>query len=284
MVFPTQPLSKLRHHARHAIRVGRSVQQQMIEDRCTDSAAALTFASLMALVPMITVLYAVLALMPSLHAKSADIQAWIFSHFLPSSGIEIQNYLQSFSQQASHLTNIGLVMLFATALTMMRRIEHSLNFIWHVPQPRKGVEGFMRYWTVLTLGPLLFGLGLALTSYIASLKFFSDTLTHLGIARYLLDILPFLCSWSAFSLIYVIVPNCDVPIKKGILGGLMAALVFELGKRGFTLFVVHFGSYQLIYGAFAALPLFLLWLYVSWIIFLLGAVLTRTLTINDGSL
>ncbi len=260
------------------LQIARSVRCQMIEDRCTDSAAALTFSSLLALVPMITVLYAVLALIPNLRASGADIQIWIFKHFVPSSGVEVQNYLLSFSQQAGHLTNIGLFMLFIAALLMMRRIEHSLNLIWRVPQPRKGVEGFMRYWTVLTLGPLLLGLGLAVTSYIASLKFFSDTLTQLGVAGYVLSMLPFFCSWAAFSLIYVVVPNCAVPIKKGILGGLVAALVFECGKRGFTLFVVHFGSYQLIYGAFAALPLFLLWLYFSWVIFLLGSVLTRVLS------
>lgn len=259
------------------------IGKQVMEDRCIESAAALTFTTLLALVPMFTVLYAILAVIPSLRDAGDQLQDLMFQHFVPTSGVEIQGYLKEFSEQASRLTKFGVIFLFITAIMMMKRIEKSFNFIWRVPEPRKGVIGFMRYWAVLSLGPILVGLGLGITSYLASLKVVTDAVALLGVQKVGLSIIPFLLSWLAFTLVYLVVPNCSVPIRQSIYGGLIAAVAFEVAKRGFTLFVANFGSYQLVYGAFAALPLFLLWLYLSWIILLLGAVVTRALVVYRGS-
>lgn len=255
------------------------IKNRIIQDRCIESAAALTFTSLLALVPMFTVLYAILAMVPSLKDAGDEFQNWLFQHFVPTSGEEVQVYLHEFSTQASKLTKFGVVFLFITALMMMKRIERSFNLIWRVPEPRKGVIGFMRYWAVLSLGPILLGMGLGITSYVASLKVVSSAVAQFGIQKMSLTVLPFLLSWIAFTLIYLVVPNCSVSIKRSIQGGLVAALAFECAKRGFALFVSNFGSYQMVYGAFAVLPLFLIWLYLSWIILLLGAVVTRAISV-----
>lgn len=255
------------------------IKRHIVEDRCLESAAALTFTSLLALVPMFTVLYAILAMVPNLKDVGDHFQNWLFQHFVPTSGQEVQVYLQEFSAQASKLTKFGVVFLFITAIMMMKRIERSFNLIWRVPEPRKGVIGFMRYWAVLSLGPILLGMGLAMTSYLASLKVVSSAVALFGVQKFSLFLLPFLLSWLAFTLVYLVVPNCAVPIKRSIQGGLLAAFAFECAKRGFALFVSNFGSYQMVYGAFAVLPLFLIWLYLSWIILLLGAVVTRAITV-----
>ncbi len=254
-------------------------QSRFIENRCLDSAAALTLASLFALVPTITVLYAILAMIPSLQIIGQEIQDWVFAHLVPSTGLEVQTYIQGFAAQAKHLTSVGLALLFLTALTMLRRIERAFNIIWHVRMPRKGLISFLRYWAVLSLGPLLLGLSLVLTSYVTSLKLFSDTVRLLAIQQWGLGLLPFVTSWAAFTLLNWVVPNCRVAFNAALLGGLIAALGFEVAKRLFSSFVSHFPSYQLVYGAFAFFPLFIIWVYVSWIIILLGALLTRVISV-----
>ncbi len=175
---------------------------------------------------------------------------------------------------------IGILFLVVTSILMMKNIEAALNRIWRVAEPRKGLSSFLLYWAVLSLGPILIGLGLLLTSYIASLSFVSSATEMVGRAR-LLSILPPLFSALAFMLLYVVVPNCHVPLRNAAIGGLFAAILFEIAKRGFVQFVTLSPSYQLIYGAFAAVPLFLVWVYISWGIILLGAELTRLLTVSQ---
>lgn len=257
----------------------RHIGHRITEDRCIESAAALTFTTLLAIVPVLTVLYAILAMIPSLQQAGDQLQNWLFQHFVPASAQDIQTYIQKFAKQAGQLTKFGVLFLFITALMMMKRIEKSFNLIWRVPKPRTGVVGFMRYWAVLSLGPILIGFGLGVSSYVASMAIFSDTVELLGIKVVVFSMVPLLLSWIAFSLIYWVVPNCTVPFRQSLVGGLIAAIAFDLAKRIFTLFVAKFANYQFVYGAFAALPMFLIWLYLSWVIILLGAVVTRSLTV-----
>ncbi|HNE91365.1 MAG TPA: YihY family inner membrane protein, partial [Agitococcus sp.] len=180
--------------------------------------------------------------------------------------------------QASNLTVVGVFMLFVTAVMMLVTIEKAFNQIWKVKQPKQSVVGFLRYWAVLSLGPFLLGAGFAVSSYITSLRVFSDAEELVGMVFSGLQILPFVFTGLAFSLLYIAVPNCRVPVKAGFGAGFFAATLFELAKNLFTFFVADFSSYQLIYGAFAAFPLFLLWVYLSWMIILLGVEVCRALT------
>jgi membrane protein len=257
----------------------RTLIQQFQANQGILNAAALTYTTLFAVVPLMTVSYSMLAAVPNFRGVGEQLQGWIFENFVPATGEVVQDYLATFSSQAQSLTVIGIVFLAVTSIMMMKNIEAAFNRIWRVTEPRKGLSSFLLYWAVLSLGPILIGLGLLLTSYIASLPFISSATEMVGRAR-LLSLLPPFFSALAFMLLYAAVPNCRVPLRSAAVGGLFAAILFELAKRGFVQFVTLSPSYQLIYGAFAAVPLFLLWIYISWTIILLGAELTRLLTVS----
>lgn len=249
------------------------------EDGCQQSAAALTFTTLFAIVPMMTVSFAILSAMPALRERGELIQEWAFDYFVPTAGSQVIDYLNSFSQQASNLTGIGILFLVVTAVLMLRTIEQSLNRIWKINTPRKGVTSLMMYWAVLSLGPLSLGIGLAITSYVTSQAIFSETVSFLGGMRFWLSVLPLIFTTAMLTLLYTIVPNTSVPLKQSFIAALAAALLFELAKYGFTLFIRHAPSYQVVYGAFAAVPIFLMWIYISWLIVLGGALLVRVMVV-----
>ena len=258
----------------------RSLARQFQANQGILNAAALTYTTLFAVVPLMTVSYSMLAAVPNFRGAGEQVQAWIFDNFVPATGAVVQDYLSTFAAQAQSLTVIGIVFLVITSIMMMKNIEGAFNRIWRVAEPRKGLSSFLLYWAVLSLGPILIGVGLLLTSYIASLSIITSATELVGRAR-MLSVLPPLFSALAFMLLYAAVPNCRVPLKNAAIGGLFAAILFEIAKRGFVQFVTLSPSYQLIYGAFAAVPLFLVWIYISWGIILLGAELTRLLTVSQ---
>lgn len=242
------------------------------------SAFYLAFTSLFAVVPVMTVVYSILALIPELKGMENKMQNFMFEHFVPATGSQLQEHLHGFAQQASNLTSIGVIMLFVTSVLMLRKIENSFNTIWHITEARKGVNGFLLYWALLSLGPVMMGGAFAVSSYLASLKMIYDMVPLAGTQTFVLSLLPILMSGLAFSLAYVAIPNTRVPIRHGLLGGLVAAILFDLARRGMTLFVSMFPTYHLVYGAFAAVPIFLIWVLVSWNIMLLGAEIVQAMT------
>jgi membrane protein len=256
----------------------RYLIKQFINNGGIINASALTYTTLFAVVPLMTVTYVMISAIPSINGYGDEIQGWIFANFVPTTGEVMQEYLREFTGQAKSLTGVGVGFLAVTSIMMMRNIEVAFNRIWRVSDQRKGVSSFLLYWAVLSLGPILIGLGLIVTSYIASLPFISDATELVGKGRLLL-FLPVILSSVAFTLLYVAVPNCKVPIRNAFIGGVVVAILFESAKRGFAFYATQFPSYELIYGAFAAVPLFLVWIFISWVIILLGAELTRALTV-----
>lgn len=254
----------------------RYLLTRMNENRTSHSASALTFVSLFALVPLLTVLYAILSLVPAFSALDQQIQDFVFRHFVPSTGIEVQEYLRSFAEQARRLTAAGSVLLVVSAYLMLRNVETQFNVIWRVRRDRRGLASFS-YWAVLSLGPLLLGAGLAISTYLFSLSVLDSAPRTQWLLDSILGVLPQFFSFATFTLMYRVVPNCRVPLRHAALGGLLAALAFEAGKSLFGLFVGR-GNYALIYGTFAALPLFLLWLHISWQILLGGAEFVHALS------
>ena len=234
-------------------------------------AAALTYTTLFALVPLLTVTYSVLSMIPSLQENRSEIEQLLIGNLVPASGDVMMNYLHQFSQQAQKLTVVGIALLAVTAIMMLRSIEYTFNQVWLLKRGRKGLSSFLLYWGILSLGPLMLSGGIAASSYFASLSFWQeDWVPTFGtIALGLL--IPFTTSFLAFTLIYWAVPNCNVPLKHAAIGGASIALFFEIGQEIFAEVTTLFPSYQLIYGAFAAVPLFLMWLYLSWLLILFGA-------------
>lgn len=255
----------------------RFVIRRFIGQECQKTAAALTYTTLFALVPLMTVAFGILSALPSTDEAGSGIQELLFSNLLPESSQMVSNYLADFAQQARNLTFVGVAFLIVTAILMMKAIERAFNNIWSVAEDRKGASSFLLYWSVLTLGPLLMGSGMAVTSFVVSHKLFLSATDSLGITAVFLQFLPLLTSSLAFMMLFHFVPKTHVPLKNAWIGGLFTAACFELAKWIFTQFVSQSPSYQVVYGAFAAVPLFLLWIYISWNILLLGATLVMAL-------
>ena len=255
----------------------RYIIKRYREDDCNRSAAALTYTSLFAVVPLMTVMYATLSMVPAMQSISTTIESFVFENFVPTTGHEVQAYLQQFSQQARKLTGAGIALLAVTAILMLRNIENIFNQIWRTRENRKGLSSFLLYWAMLSLGPLCIGLAFGITTYLLSLQVFSEQVDKTHIGQYLLTFAPYLLTSAAFTLIFAAVPNCKVPIKHAAIGGLLTALCFEIAKFLFARLVAN-ASFELIYGTFAAIPLFLMWIYVSWLIVLAGAELVQALS------
>ena len=246
-------------------------------DRCSENAAALTYMSLFALVPLLTVLYTMASAVPTFQGMETRIEAFMFEHFMPETNSDIRAYLDDFSQQARNLTGPGIVFLVVTAILMLRNIESALNQIWRASENRGAVSSFLLYWAVLSLAPIMIGLALALSTYLSAFTHVLEQYDVIGVEAFLLKITPLLLSTAGFSLVYVAVPNCRVPFKHCLVGGFVTAVAFHLARTLFTDLVVG-SSYTFIYGAFAAVPLFLLWIYLSWNIVLMGGILVHSLS------
>ncbi|MFK8051238.1 MAG: YihY family inner membrane protein [Halioglobus sp.] len=246
-------------------------------DRCSENAAALTYMSLFALVPLMTVLYTMASAVPAFQGVEVKIEAFMFENLVPETSSDIQEYLGDFSRQAKNLTGFGIAFLVITAVIMLRNIEKAFNQIWRTRENRSAVSSFLLYWAVLSLAPVTVGLALGISTYLASFANFVEHFDVIGIGAYLLTLTPIMLNTAGFTLIYAAVPNCAVPLRHALVGGLVAAVVFNIARSLFTQLVVG-SSYTFIYGAFAAVPLFLLWIYLSWNIVLTGAILVHSLS------
>ncbi len=249
----------------------RLLSARFVEDQGLPSTATLTYMTLLALVPLMTVSLAVFSAFPVSERVAEQIQDFVFANFIPASGEVLQQYLQQFSQKASQLTGAGFAFLIIVALGLMANIDRAFNTIWRVKTKRSPLGMFIVYWSIISLGPLLIGVSMAVTSYLVSIPLFTDAADTLGIGRRLLGLTPLLASAAAFTLLYAVVPNRRVPIRHAMAGGVLAAVLFEMAKRGFAFYLTQFPAYEAIYGALAAIPIFLVWIYLSWLVTLLGA-------------
>lgn len=251
---------------------------RFVRDGGLHHTASLTYTTLLSLVPLMTVSLALFSAFPVSERVAEVIQDFIFKNFVPASGEVVRTYLAEFSQKASRLTGAGSLFLVIVAVLMMANIDQALNALWRVRRRRRPLGLFLVYWAVLSLGPLLMGVSVALTSYLVSTPLVAGALEGEG-GRGLLELLPALASALAFTLLYLLVPNRHVPARHAVLGGLLAAGLFELAKHGFALFLTTFPTYQAIYGALATVPVFLIWIYLCWLVTLLGAEFTYCLGI-----
>ena len=252
------------------------VVQHFVQDRCERVAGALSFTTLLSIVPFTAVVIAVLSLFPVFSAWMTVIQDFIYSNFVPAAGEMVQKYLTQFATQAGRLTAIGLLFLIITAIMLMITIEGAFNDIWRVKNTRKFLHRFLTYWALLTLGPILLMVSLSLTSQLFALAVTDRAVVGM-MDRLLGVVLPLLFEIGAAVLLYTVVPNAPVRWRHALAGGIFAAVLLEAAKHLFAMSVKYFATYQLIYGALAALPIFLVWIYISWVIILLGAIVTATL-------
>lgn len=249
----------------------RMAWRRFREEGCLQIASSLTFTALLAIVPVITVALTLISAFPVFRELMLNVQQFLLLNMLPESAEAIATYTQQFADNAAKLTAVGLLFLFVTAMIVLHTIDRAFNQIWRVPRPRTTVQRVFIYWALLTVGPILIGASLSLTSWLVSLS--------LGLVKdvplagnVLLKVVPILLTGLACALVYITLPNRRVLVRDALSGGFLAALAFEGMKQGFAFYITHFPTYKLVYGAFASVPIFLLWIYLSWMVVLFGAV------------
>ncbi|RDJ97629.1 YihY family inner membrane protein [Cupriavidus lacunae] len=265
-------LQKLRALTRYALR-------RAGEDRLPQVSASLTFTTVLAVVPVLTVAFALLAAFPVFRDFRNAIEAFLFQNLIPGNVSEsIQRYLGMFAKSARGLTAMGLGGLMVTSVLTMLTVEDALNAIWRVKQRRPLAQRVLVFWAVLTFGPVLIGASLSISSYLISVSAGYVGTMPVGLGL-LVGATPVLLSALAFAFLYTAVPNAYVEWRDAIVAGLVAAIAFEFAKRGFGYFITHIPTYTAVYGTFAALPIFLLWIYLSWLVTLLGATIAANLPV-----
>jgi len=247
------------------------------EDHLGLTASSLTFTTTIALVPLFTVLLAVFTAFPMFAKLQGVLQQWLIQSLVPDTiARQVLGYLTQFAGKASRLGGAGVAVLFATALALILTIDRTLNAIWRVRQPRPLRQRVLVYWALVTLGPLLLAASLSLTSYVLSAS--RGLVSALpGGVQWLLDVLQFLLlAWGCAAL-YRFVPNTRVSWSHAWVGGVFVSSGFELAKQLLVFYLSKVPTYSVLYGAFATVPILLVWMYVGWVIVLLGAVIAAYL-------
>jgi membrane protein len=240
------------------------------------TAAALAFTTLLSLVPVFTVAFVYVARYPLFQDWVAALERFLLRHLVPGSGHVVRDYILEFAERSAGLQGVSLTFVFVTAIMMVATVEGEINAIWDVREPRSLLRRVATYALGITAGPLLIGAAIWSTTWLLE-----ASLEAVPFAAHAVPLLatPLALALAtlAFTLLYWVMPARRVPLRAAAIGGLVAALGFEVAKRGFTLYVTTFATYEIVYGALAALPIFLFWIYLSWVIILVGAAVAATL-------
>lgn len=254
-----------------------TLRERFREDRLGLTASSLTFTTTIALVPFVTVALAVFTAFPMFAKFQGVLQQWLIQSLIPDNiARQVLGYLTQFAGKASKLGGAGLAVLFVTTLALILTIDRTLNTIWRVRKSRPLGQRVLVYWAVVSLGPLLLALSLSLTTYVVSAsRGLVEALP--GGVQLLLDSLQFvLLAWGMAAL-YHYVPNTRVRWAHAWVGGVCVSAGFELAKWLLVLYLGKVPTYSVLYGAFATVPILLIWIYTAWVIVLLGAVITAYL-------
>ncbi|UNU72833.1 YihY family inner membrane protein [Moraxella nasovis] len=260
----------------------RLLVRHFLEDNCTQKAASLTYTTLLSLVPILTVILVMLSSVPAFEGVRGQMEHLIYDNLLPSSSAQIGGYIQNFAEKSSNLGIVGVLGVFVTTIITLVTIETAFNDIWRVQERSGGMKSVIRYWAMITLGPIILAVAFGASSAIQSADFFNRQVAGYGIDwgiwAYLVSLL---IAVSGFVGMYWFIPKVQVPFKNAAIAGIIVAILFETLKQIFGTVMTNFTSYEAIYGAFAAIPIFLMWLYLSWNIILLGVEISYTLSIFD---
>ena len=257
----------------------RFMQRRLSEEQVPQVAGSLTFTTVLAVVPVMTIAFAIFTTFPLFNTFRDALEAYFIQSLMPRGVTNtILDNLSLFAAKANRLSAVGAVTLVLTAIMMFAIVDRSLNRIWRVKTPRSFTQSLIVYWAIMTLGPLLIGASLSLTTLVSPVaSTLAQQLPWMGTVAAISVSL--LLMTMFFGLLYLIVPNRLVDWRDALIGGLVAAIAFEMTNRGFAFFITKFPSYRVIYGALAAVPIFLVWVYLFWLITLLGAVLAVALPV-----
>src|ERR1700749_5238072 len=257
--------------------------RRFLADGCFSASGALSYTTLVSLVPLAVIAFGTLSAFPIFAQVHDELVALAFRTLVPSIGEQAAWWFRAFADSAAQTTAIGVAGIAATGILLMVTVEDQLNLIWRVTSPRPWVQRVLAYWTLITLGPLLIGISLSLSTYFElaarqvglgqeAVAWFASSWLH-SLARAVPAVLEFV----ALTLLYSLIPNCAVRWRDGALGALIATIAVEILKIGFTIYIGATSFYSTVYGALAVIPIFLFWMYISWMAVLLGAVVAAAL-------
>ena len=270
--MPVISLRQLRDLLRFAAR-------RLDEERLPQVAGSLTFTTVLGLVPLLTIALAIFTAFPLFNTFRVALETYFSTNLMPKMiANTVLEYLNQFASKSMRLSAVGAVALIFTAVAMMSTIDRVFNRIWRISTPRPLLQRTVIYWAVVTLGPLLIGVSLSTSAYLFSATSNAVMLSRV-ISAVFYSIVSLLLTTGAFTLLYVAVPNRSIHWKDAAAGGLLAGLLFEVAKRLFGLYVIKFPTLTMVYGSVAAIPIFLLWIYMFWMITLVGALFAAALPI-----
>jgi membrane protein len=240
------------------------------------TAAALSFTAVLGLVPLFTVAFVYVARYPLFQQWLDALERFLVRHMLPASSQAVRTYITEFTAKAANLQGIGIASVTVTAILLVATVEREINAIWGAREPRSLIRRLFVYVIGITVGPLLIGAAVYSTTWLleasaAQVPFATHAVSVLAVPAAVA------ITTLAFTLLYLLLPARRVPVRAACYGGLFAAVGFEIAKYGFGVYITTVPTYQTVYGALAALPLFLVWVYVSWVVVLVGAAVTATL-------
>jgi len=255
----------------------RYVLSRFAADQCTQRAGALTYTTLLALVPLLAISFTVFAAFPVYEGMRGQLQTFIFENFVPQVGPVVLEHLEQFVAKTGRLTAIGIAFLFVTSVMLLSTISSTCNAIWRVRQTRNLLVRLPVYWFILTAGTVLLGASMYISGYLFTMARATGVEEYTGPLTRLAGVVPVLLQILALTLLYIFTPNFPVRWRDALVGGITAGLLLELLKKGFAWYVTSFPTYQTIYGAMATIPIFLIWMYVLWNVVLYGAEMAAAL-------
>ncbi|HET7844550.1 MAG TPA: YihY family inner membrane protein, partial [Xanthomonadales bacterium] len=254
------------------IAFSRFLWHRFVADKCFEAAGALSYTTVFALVPLAVATLGIMSAFPQFGKWSQQITDFIFANFVPSTGATVQGYLVDAASKATQLTTAGIVGLVVGALLLMSSIEETFNRIWRAPKRRRRMARIVMYWTILTLGPLLAAGSLSLSA-----ELFGNRSADPWFVEWSTYALPVAVTWIGIALAYFVIPNAPMRARNVLFGSLLATILFEAAKHGFASFLAH-ANYGTLYGPLSAVPVLLVWIYVSWAVVLLGASISASLS------
>ncbi|HKM72402.1 MAG TPA: YihY family inner membrane protein [Stellaceae bacterium] len=279
----TSGRGRLRHLMATAAAFALYSLRRFNADGCFAASGALSYTTLVSLVPLAVIALGSLSSFPIFAPVRDQLLGLVLENFVPSIGAQAAWWFRTFADSATQTTAIGVAGITATGVLLLVTVEDQLNLIWRVTAPRPWVQRILAYWALMTLGPILVGVSLSLSTYFEiaarqagfgqeAMAWFASSWLH-GLAR----AVPALLEFVALTLLYSLIPNCAVRWRDGALGAIIATLTIEILKVGFSIYIGATSFYSTVYGALAVIPIFLLWMYIAWMAVLLGAVVAAAL-------
>lgn len=249
--------------------------RRLFSEKYTYRVSALSFETTLAIIPIISLSVFLITFFPFFSKLIYLTEEYILQNFIPDAANKIEIYFENFIQHAVHLPLLSIVFLIFTGIMMVNTIDETLNDIWQIKIRRKIFLAWIIYWFIILLTPLLIGLSVFITTSVLTLY----GLSHTGFI--LAFCIPVFINTILFSAIYIFSPHVYVKLRDGLFGGFLAAVLFEIARLAFSYYIKQFSNYEIVYGAFAIIPIFLIWIYIGWFIILWGAIFTHTFSLHN---